>query len=403
MRRILFVVAEAKALSGLERSLEPQRSCWQMSFVSTPEAALEQLEKAPFDVIVSDLQPPRGDSAKLLARVRDHFPSVVRILLAGGNSLEAKLTALPVAHQFLTKPCDTDVLRVAVERACNLKGVLQSDLIDRLVGGTQQLPALPRTYAALVSALGNPDVSIGHLAGIVEQDVAISARILQVVNSPLFGLASHVSTVRTGMSHLGVDTVKALVLSIEVAKLFEQGAGVPGFSIENLHVHANLTASIARHLPTDKYLKDAANVAAQMHDIGKLILATRSPGHLKQALERAKSEGRPLHEVEEELLGVSHAEIGAYLLGFWGLPFPVIEAVAHHHHPGRLPQASFDALATVHVANVLAHEVAGGSAPSPGIVEATVDMNYLNGLGFADRMPDWRAVAATVANSLHAA
>ena len=403
MRRILFVDDEPKALVGLERNLEPQRSCWHMSFVSSPEAALEQLEKAAFDVVVSDLKPPRGDSAKLLARVRDRFPSVVRILLAGGSSLEAKLSALPVAHQFLTKPCDTDVLRVAVERACNLKGVLKSDLIDRLVGGTQQLPALPRTYAALVSALSSSDVSVNHLAAIVEQDVAISARILQVVNSPLFGLTRQVSTVRTGMSYLGIETVKGLVLSFEVARLFEPGAGVPGFSLENLHAHGHLTASIARQLPTDRYLKDAAGVAALMHDIGKLILATRSPAHLKQALERAKADGRPLHEVEEELLGVSHAEIGAYLLGFWGLPFPVIEAVAHHHHPRRLPQASFDALATVHVANVLAHEVAGEAEPSPGVVEAEVDMDYLNALGYANDMTAWRSAAATVVNSLRAA
>lgn len=390
MRHVLFLDDEPKSLAGLERSLDMQRRSWQMSFVSTPEAALERLAKGPFDVIVSDLRPPRGNNPKLLASVRERFPNVVRIMLTQGNPLEAALIAVPVAHQFLTKPCDADVLRVAVERACNLKGLLHNELVDRLVGGVQQLPALPRTYAALTSALGDPSVSIDQLAAIVEQDVAVSARILQLVNSPLFGLMRHVSTVRTGMSYLGIDTLRGLVLSIEVAKLFEHGVQAKGFSFEDLYAHAYLTLQIARNLPTDKYLKDAAGVAALMHDIGKLILATRLSGQFKDAFAKAQSEGRPLYQVEEETLGVTHGEIGAYLLGFWGLPFPVVEAVAYHHSPSRLQVLSFDAVATVHVANGLAHE----AQSSQKAVGGGIDLGYLKALGFAEEVPAWKSMAA---------
>jgi DNA-binding NtrC family response regulator len=143
---------EPKILEGLQRMLRPQRQRWEMAFASGGEAALAQLEAAPFDVIVSDMRMPGMDGATLLTRVRDRFPDVVRMILTGHTSLEAALRAVPVAHQSLVKPCDASYLQVAVERACSLKALMGSDVLCRVVGSMRELPALPRTYAALMQA-----------------------------------------------------------------------------------------------------------------------------------------------------------------------------------------------------------------------------------------------------------
>jgi putative nucleotidyltransferase with HDIG domain len=191
-----------------------------------------------------------------------------------------------------------------------------------------------------------------------------------------------------------------LVLSAEVFRVFENAAKLPGFSFEELHEHSQLTAKIASHIPVPAAVHSAAVVAGLLHDVGKLVLATRSPKHFARALEGAAEEKRPLFSVEQELMGVSHAEVGAYLLGIWGLPCPVVEAVAHHHHPERVPQETLDAVAVVHVANYLAHENpvhprAGGDSDSYSYLRPVP--TYLEKLGLTEQIPAWNEFAGEAA------
>lgn len=393
MRRILFVDDEPNVLHGLQRMLRSQREEWEMSFAQGGEAALAMMAAAPFDVIVSDMRMGGMDGATLLAQVRERFPEVIRIILSGHADLNAAFRAVPVAHQFLGKPCDSSTLRVAIERACGLQTVLNDEVLRRTVGSIRQLPALPRTYAALTEALEGEDVSLDRVAKIVEQDVAIAAKILQLVNSAFFGLSRDVTNVRTAVSYLGIDILKSLVLSFGVFRAFENAGLVPGFSVEQFQDHAHLTAKIAAGLPTIKYLEDATALAALLHDVGKLILASEMPARFAQVLETAREHAQPVHEVEREILGVTHAEMGAYLLGLWGLPWSVVEAVAHHHVPGRVPQQGLDALATVHIANILARECTASPAGDGGVAPQTFDPAYLDLLGISEFLPEWRTMA----------
>lgn len=188
MTRILFVDDEIRILEGLQRMLRPQRKEWEMAFAPGGQAALTMLEASTFDVIVSDMRMPGIDGAALLETVRQKYPSVLRIILSGYTELEASYRAVPVAHQFLLKPCDPDALRAAIERATSLVEVLNSKMLASLVGSLQELPSLPRTYAELRHALSDPDSSIDQVVRIVEQDVAITAKVLQLVNSAFLGL-----------------------------------------------------------------------------------------------------------------------------------------------------------------------------------------------------------------------
>lgn len=393
MRRILFVDDEPNVLHGLQRMLRSQRNEWEMSFAQGGEAALAVMAAAPFDVIVSDMRMSGMDGAALLAEVRERFPDVIRIILSGHADRNAAFRAVPVAHQFLGKPCDSSTLRVAIERACGLQTVLNDEVLRRTVGSIRQLPALPRTYVALTEALEGEDVSLDRVAKIVEQDVAIAAKILQLVNSAFFGLSRDVTNVRTAVSYLGIDILKSLVLSFGIFRAFENAGPVPGFSIEQFQDHAHLTAKIAAELPTVKYLEDATALAALLHDVGKLILASEMPARFAQVLETARERLQPVHEIEREILGVTHAEMGAYLLGLWGLPWTVVEAVAHHHVPGRVPQQGLDALATVHIANLLALECTAAPAGDNSVVQQTIDSSYLDSLGVHELLPKWRTMA----------
>jgi putative nucleotidyltransferase with HDIG domain len=400
MKRILFVDDEPHAFDGLQQTLDSQSDGWELAYAPDGETALMLLDATPFDVIVSDAYMPNMDAADLLKSVRDRFPSVIRIVLASQNELEAALRAVPVAHQFLLKPCDPDMLRVAVDRATSLSDVLNNKLLANLVGSVQDLPVLPRIYLDLRHALTDPDVPLKSIVRIVEQDVGISAKILQLVNSAFFGLPREITSLQTAVSYMGMQLLQNLVLSAEVFHVFEITKPVKGFSFEEVHVHSQLVAKIAGRIPAPPAIHGAAIIAALLHDVGKLVLATRSPDHFARALRGAREDRVPVYAAEEALIGISHAEVGAYLLSLWGLPSPVVEAVAHHHRPERLPGDSLDAVGIVHIANSLAHEhpvtpPVGGPLPYQFI-----SGDYADRVGIAEQIAEWQEFAAASANEL---
>jgi putative nucleotidyltransferase with HDIG domain len=396
MKRILFVDDEQKALDALRRMIEPQALPWETAFAASGQAALDLLSRQPFDVIVSDIRMPEMDGAALLKAVCDRFPGIVRIVVCSQEEMNGALRAVPVAHQFLVKPCDSHMLRVAVERATSLSDVLNNKLLASIIGSVKDLPVLPRTFMALREKLADPNASMRDVVELVEQDVSISAKILQLVNSAFFGLPREVSTLNTAVSYLGIEMLQNLVVSAEVFRIFENAAALPGFSFEEVHEHSQLTARIASHIPTSGAVHGVAVVAGLLHDVGKLVLATRSPKHFARALQGAVEEKRPLYDIEEELMGVSHAEIGAYLLGIWGLPCPVVEAVAHHHHPERVPQDAIDAVAVVYVANLLAHaNPVHPPAEGSSDFHMPPDPEYLEAMGLAGQIPAWNEFAQT--------
>src|SRR5277367_5572528 len=142
MKRVLFVDDEPQVLDGIRSKLAPQQGSWEMEFAPGGEVALKLLGEKPFDVIVSDIRMPGMDGAELLKTVCQRFPSVVRIILSSQDELEGALRAVPVAHQFLVKPCDPAMIRVAIERATSLSALMNNKLLENLVGSVKDLPVL---------------------------------------------------------------------------------------------------------------------------------------------------------------------------------------------------------------------------------------------------------------------
>ncbi|HET7107461.1 MAG TPA: response regulator [Candidatus Acidoferrum sp.] len=390
MTSILFVDDEISILDGLKRMLRPMRAEWKMAFAPGGEPALSLLQESAFDVIVSDMRMPGMDGATLLEIVRERYPSTLRIILSGYTELQASLRAVPVAHQFLLKPCDPEVLRAGIARATSLGEVLESKMLTSLVGALRDLPSLPRVFSELQVALVQPNVSTDLITRIVEQDIALSAKLLQLVNSAFFGLARDITSVKTAVNCLGVSVLHDLVLTLDLFRSFTPNEFVSVESIEEFHRHSQLTARIAAGIAQKTQMSPTLVLAALMHDVGKLVIAERTPAHFSRAVLQAHQEGKSLYEIEERLTQISHAEVGAYLLSLWGLPSPVVEAVAHHHHPRRVPLNQADLVVVVYVCNLLAHEreALDQGAPSPEF-----DMDLLQQAGIADLLPEWRKIA----------
>jgi HD-like signal output (HDOD) protein len=388
-RTILFVDDEPQILEGLQHRLHRQRKRWKMLFAQSGKAALELLAQEPVDVIVTDMRMPQMDGASLLREVKDRYPRVVRIILSGHAELETALRSVPVAHQFLNKPCEPGVLESVVERACNLQSLVNDDAVMQAVGKIEKLPSLPRVYSQLMAALSRENTSTDDVARILKQDMAICAKTLQVVNSAFFRLPRSIGKIEEAVRYLGLTTVKHIVLAVEV---LQQGEGrsrpPPDFSIEELQQHSLLVGEVAASFFSGKQEKEDAFVVGLLHDLGKLLLAVELPDHLQKALIEMQTSDCAMYIAEERLWDVTHAEVGGYLLGLWGLPLPIIEAVANHHAPSRVETNGFDILAATHIADVMVHAELDGQASTKQSVE--LDLAFIDRIGANDKLDIWR-------------
>jgi putative nucleotidyltransferase with HDIG domain len=302
------------------------------------------------------------------------------------------MRSVGVAHQYLSKPCDAETLRSLVTRALDLRALLANEQIKRLISRMSALPSLPSLYAEIVNELQSPDASIRRVGDIIAHDPCMTAKILQLVNSAFFGIRRVISNPMDAATFLGLETIQSLVLSLNAFAKFE-ACRIPGCSIEQIWSHSMATGVLAKKIMegenAGKVQITEAFTAGLLHDLGKLVLAANLPQEYSEVLARSARDQATLQDAEREVIGSTHAEVGAYLLGLWGLPDPIIEAVALHHHPSDCAEKVFGPLCAVHVADALDSE--HPSRRKHATPSAQPDLAYLSAIGKADRLDDWRA------------
>jgi HD-like signal output (HDOD) protein/CheY-like chemotaxis protein len=383
-KRVLFVDDEVRVLQGLQRSLRPMRDQWEMEFLDSAAAALAAMEQCPFDVLVTDMRMPMMDGAQLLEEVRRRFPQTARIVLSGHSSMETVMRAVTPAHQYLSKPCDVDELKQKLTRALAIQDVLLDPALQQIVSQLPSVPSLPTLYVQITEALQQEDGTLAEVARIISQDMGMCAKMLQLVNSAFFGLPCRVSSPAKAVSLLGLDNVKALVLSIGVFSQLDPGMAC---DMSSLWEHSFQTALYAKAISTaqgmDSRTADSAFTAGLLHDIGKLVLACSMPDKYQQVLLQVEARGGDTSSLEREIFGCTHGQIGAYLMGLWGLPDMIVETVGWHHHPAQLKPTGFCSLLAVHAANEFQH-----GRPLPAEKDPDT-RNILEELNLLPHVPHW--------------
>lgn len=391
--RVLFVDDETRVLEGLQRMLRARRHDWEMVFAADAASALQACEQGPFDVVVSDMRMPGMDGAALLAEVQRRHPDTVRIVLSGHADRAGAARAARVAHQFLAKPTDAAGLTETIERACQLRDTLRNPAIREILGRIGSLPALPTLYMDLVEVLNRPSAQVEEIARIISQDIGMSTKVLQLVNSTMFGISRHVTTLQTAVTLLGVNFISSLVLTAEVFRAYESRSAAAREWMAELQRHSLLVADIAASIASDSRQAESAYIAGMLHDVGRLAMMDGLPEEFEEICRIARERSLPLHEVEQERLGVTHTQVGAYLLRLWHLPESVVEAVAFHHRPSAIGTAAPTIPIAVHVADVLAHEVAPPQAMG-GCTPPELDVECLTRMDLLEQLPEWRELAA---------
>ncbi|MCP9438669.1 MAG: response regulator [Nitrospira sp.] len=395
MIRLLFVDDETKLLDGLKRSLRSMRHEWDMTFVTGGKDALTALEQAPFDVVVSDMRMPGMNGAQLLDEVQRRYPQIIRIVLSGQSDRQMIYQSIGASHQYLAKPCETEHLKATIQRACALRELIGNESLRRLVAGMRQIPSQPTLFAEIKKEVESETSSLKTIGAIIAKDMGMTAKVLQLVNSAYFGLNGAVSTPEQAVNLLGLDTIQALVLTVHVFSQFPKTMEGALFQIDRLWAESLETGSLARILAKAEKASDReieqAYTAGLLHDVGILVLVANARDRYEATLRTASEECVPVWEAEQREFGVTHAEVGAYILGLWGLEAPIVEVVAFHHRPADYPGAAFHPLTAVHVADALRWE---RMAPASGGQPSTIDLAYVEKLHLADRLPYWRDLAS---------
>lgn len=385
-KRILFVDDEPMLLSGLERSLRGMRKEWEMEFASGGRQALEAMARARFDVVVTDMRMPEIDGAQLLEQIKTRYPNTIRFVLSGQSDRETILRSIGHTHQYLSKPCDLDELKQKVAQAFALRELLENPTLKEIVSRMDTVPSLPSLYVRLTEALSQADITVAKIASIIKQDMGMTSKVLQLVNSAFFALPCHISSPHQAVSLLGVDNIRALVLSVHV---FSELEGTPNAKLAALWPRSLTTAAFARAISRAEHspqrLEDDAFAAGLLHDVGRLVLASACREQYTHVFESLHQGQTTLAQAELQTFGCTHAEIGAYLLGLWGLPDSVVQAVAWHHAPSRSGAAAFSPVVAVHVAVDYDHRL----HPDAENTIPALDEGLLARLGLIDRTAVW--------------
>ena len=218
-RRILFVDDEPNILDGLRRMLRSMRKEFDLYFAESGKEALELMNQNEFDVVVSDMRMPGMDGAELMTEIQKRYPHSIRIMLTGQADEESTLRTIGVVHQFLAKPCDPEKLKNILLRASALHRLMIDGKLKDIVSSIDTLPSLPSVYVKLQKKIREPEASLDDIGEIISQDIAMTAKILQLVNSAFFGLYQKVESPARAVKLLGLDTIKALVL---VSQIFSE-------------------------------------------------------------------------------------------------------------------------------------------------------------------------------------
>lgn len=355
--RILFVDDEPEVINGYRRLFFKLRNEWDQHFASSGEEALKIIEQNKIDVVVSDMRMPGMDGDELLTIIQNKHPQILRIILSGHQNQIKIIKSLSSAHQFLIKPCTPEQLNKAISNAYSLRKLVEDKNTINFVNGLNNIPSLPDIYIRLEKELNKDEVSFSNVENILIQDPAITAKILQVVNSGFFGIPRKISSLMDALNLLGINLVKSIILYLETFSTQKYDSETSKY-ISQIGKHSIKAAEIGRMIckfeKLGKEHLDDIFISCILHDIGKLILLNNRD-YIKNVNELCESKGLKWSEAEVELYGYTHSGVGAYLIGIWGLPIEIMQAVAFHHNPADLICDDHCIPAIVHIANAFAN------------------------------------------------
>lgn len=388
-KNILLVDEDILILKALKRSLRQLSDQWEITYAQNPHEALEKLELGSVDILITEVHLSTADGEHFLRSFLTKHPNAARIILTGYTAADAIFKFAGLAHQLLAKPWSDQTLIETIQRADLISRMLSDKKLKRTLNLIENFPSIPSVYLELSQKLRTGDPSLQEIGEIIIRDPSLVIKLLQIVNSPYYGLPMPVTDPQKAVALLGLDVVKGFVLTSGLFNQYEKKK-IANLKIETLWQHslktANIVRQIAKNEHLDKEISEASFIASLLHDVGKIIVAANFPAEFQEICSRSEIESVPFWHIEQQVLGATHAQIGAYILGLWGLPLAVIQAVHEHHQPDLSEHTGIDQTALVHIANAIEKTAVKES----GQVPVDIDPAYIQDLHLKECIAKWQ-------------
>ncbi len=340
------------------------------TFARDAAEASARADATPFDALIASASPAGRTAIELFA---GRHPRVARVLIAPGAISEEGN-----AHYVVGLPLESAKVLDGISAAMRLRGGVERTRLGQLVERARHLPSLPEVYLRLQEEIRSDDPAVARVAALIEQDPAMSVKILQLINSPFMGLRREVADVKLAATLIGLQRLAALVMATGV---FKPVNPLDRRLVEQLWQDSLTVGGIARRIADseglDSHAVDEAQLAGLLHDIGELVLFQNWREEFMQI--------DPVHRARDEVrvFGATHADISGYLCSAWGLSRTVVDAVTAHHNPAAHPtDDGVGAVTAVHVARALVDA-------DMDLDAAQLDRDHLAEVGALDRLPHW--------------
>jgi HD-like signal output (HDOD) protein/ActR/RegA family two-component response regulator len=343
--RALFVDDEPHILDGLRRSLRGKRGEWDMGFATDGAAALELLGQAPYDVVVSDMRMPGMDGAELLTNISKRHPEVARVVLSGHIEPAATIKVAVAGHRFLTKPADVESVIGVIEQLLVRTSISHKSEARRIAGGVRSIPTLPEHTAGIATLL-EPEAELSYAVQAALHDVGLTAKLLQLSNSTFFGPRPRNSSIESIVNAMGVPTVQAVAGAGHVQWSAEAWNPTIELHLRTAWRHAVATACLVE-LVASPANRPHAQAAALLQDVGRLICLAAAGDGPEPAVDLTAA----------TYDGVPFRDVGVELLHLWGLPPPIVTAVAQRDTPQRPDTSGLGVAAAVRTAHLLIAQI----------------------------------------------
>ena len=385
-KTILIVDADVVAAAAVANVLG--NAGYEISKAAGAVEAMGLLEEYPADMVIADLRMPDADGGSLWQLVREFDATIIRMIMTDAADQDAAAQALAAGdvQQIISKPWDDRELSQVVRSAFQKSASQEVEMLGlhRIISEIESLPPVPRIYVELSEVTRDPEkTSTQEVARVISQDPAIAAKILQIANSAYFGQRREVSTISRAVVVLGLEMIMNLVLATSVFQSLASES-VPGLEQEEFWKHC-LTCGMAastleRTISRKRKRAEIAMLAGTLHDLGKLVLAQYMPERYTEVLSASRNQQLDLWEVEQEILGTTHAAVGGHLAEWWNLPARISDALHWHHEPGE-SERDAKMTAVVHFADIVVHRANIGSSGNGRMPEVDPDADAALGIG----------------------
>jgi len=333
LNRILFVDDESQILRSITRLFMDTE--YEVLTAGSGAEALDLLEVEQVDVIVSDMKMPKMTGYELLNEVKKRFPNIVRIILSGFSDERIVFDALQknIAKLYILKPWENAVLINTIEKVFQIENVLRNnEKVLKLLNNAEELPTIKTSYQKIINVIESGE-EIYKVVEAIEGDNSIVIKLLHIVNSSYYSVKT--GSIKRAVAYLGLDNIKNIVIASAFIDALNFNAR-DNKKLEQLWEHAFISNRIISIIYTEflnKKIPETEMNAGLLSNVGIIFMIHSFHEKYMEILEEVEKHNSSLVELENKAFGTNHQEVGGYLLQWWDIPLPIVEAALYHHNP----------------------------------------------------------------------